>query len=92
MTRSPCYTVFVEKRNVTVALDEETARWARVEAARRDVSVSSLLAQLLRERMRADEGYEAAMGAYLTRPAVRLQKRRGPYPGRDELHDRAGLP
>jgi hypothetical protein len=81
----------VEKRNVTVALDEETARWARVEAARRDVSVSSLLAQLLRERMRADEGYEAAMGAYLTRPAVPLRKRRTPYPGRDELHDRAGL-
>ena len=81
----------MEKRNLTVALDEETARWARVEAARRDMSVSSLLAELLRERMRADEGYEAAMTAYLARSATPLQKRRSGYPKRDELHERARL-
>lgn len=38
-------------RNVIVTLDEETARWARIEAARRDMSVSSYIRQLLRERM-----------------------------------------
>ena len=76
---------------MTVALDEETARWARVEAARRDMSVSSLLAETLRERMRADEGYDAAMSAYLARPATMLRKRRVRYPSRDEVHDRARL-
>lgn len=76
---------------MTVALDEETARWARVEAARRDMSVSSLLAELLRERMRADEGYEAAMTAYLSRSATALRKRRTAYPKREDLHDRARL-
>ncbi|MDQ4097860.1 MAG: hypothetical protein M3144_08345 [Actinomycetota bacterium] len=81
----------MEKRNVTVALDEETARWVRVEAARRDMSVSSLLAELLREQRRAGEGYEAAMSAYLSRPATALRKRRSAYPKRDELHDRARL-
>ena len=81
----------MDKRNVTVSLDEETARWARVEAARRDMSVSSLLAQVLREKMRADEGYEAAMTAFLGRPAARLRKRRVRYPTRDEVHDRARL-
>jgi hypothetical protein len=81
----------VEKRNVTVSLDEETARWARVEAARRDMSVSSLLAQVLREKMRADEGYDAAMDAFLGRPAVTLRKRRVRYPTRDEVHDRGRL-
>ncbi|HET9672657.1 MAG TPA: hypothetical protein VFQ40_07390 [Actinomycetota bacterium] len=30
-------------KNVTVTLDDETARWVRIEAARRDESVSSLL-------------------------------------------------
>jgi hypothetical protein len=82
----------VERRNVTVSLDEETARWARVEAARRDMSVSKLLAEVLREKMRADEGYEAAMSAYLGRVPTRLRKRRSTgYPTRDELHDRARL-
>ena len=39
-------------KNVTVTLDEETARWARVEAARRDTSVSRLLGHLLRRERR----------------------------------------
>ncbi len=38
-------------RNVTVTLEENVAQWARIEAARRDTSVSRLLGELLRERM-----------------------------------------
>jgi hypothetical protein len=38
-------------RNVTVTLEEEVAQWARMEAARRDTSVSRLLGTLLKERM-----------------------------------------
>lgn len=76
---------------MTVALDEETVRWARVEAARRDMSVSRLVAELLRERMRNEEGYEAAMKTYLGRSPTRLRRRSSAYPKRDELYDRAGL-
>jgi hypothetical protein len=49
-------------RNVTVTLEEEVARWARIEAARRDTSVSRLLGALLKERM-AVEGGSAAEAA-----------------------------
>jgi hypothetical protein len=38
-------------RNVTVTLEEDVARWARIEAARRDISVSRLLGELLKEHM-----------------------------------------
>ena len=76
---------------MTITLDEETARWARVEAARRDTSVSRLVGELLRQHMRAEEGYEAAMTAYLGRAAKPLRRRRSAYPKRDELHDRARL-
>ena len=77
-------------RNVTITLDEETARWARIEAAHRDMSVSRLIGQLLHEHMRAQATYEDAMRRYLARaPAV--LKETGPYPAREELHDRAGL-
>jgi hypothetical protein len=77
-------------RNVTITLDEETAHWARVEAAHRDMSVSRLIGQLLREQMRAQATYEEAMRRYLSR-APTVLKDTGPYPAREELHDRAGL-
>jgi plasmid stability protein len=75
-------------KNVTVTLDEETAKWARVEAARRDVSVSSLLRDLLREHMGGRESYAGAMERYLGRAPRKLG---GPLPSREELHDRADL-
>lgn len=46
-------------RNVTVTLEEDVARWARIEAARRDTSVSRLLGALLKEHMSAENGSAA---------------------------------
>ena len=46
-------------RNVTVTLEEDVALWARIEAARRDTSVSRLLGALLKERISA-QGAPAA--------------------------------
>src|SRR6266498_1883784 len=40
-------------KNITITLDEETARWARIEAAHRDMSVSRLIGELLHQHMRA---------------------------------------
>ena len=76
-------------RNVTVTLEEEVAQWARIEAARRDTSVSRLLGGLLKERMAAQDGYERAMRRALARkPFLRSD---GRYLTREEVHDRAGL-
>jgi len=76
-------------RNVTVTLEEDVAQWARIEAARRDNSVSRLLGGLLKERMAAQDGYERAMRRALARkPFLRSD---GRYLTREEVHDRAGL-
>jgi hypothetical protein len=73
-------------RNVTVTLEEDVARWARLEAARKDVSVSRLLGTLLRERMIQQDGYERAMKRALARkPFLNTD---GKYLSRDEVHDR----
>jgi len=77
-------------KNLTITLDEETVRWARVEAARREVSVSGLVRNLLRDHMTTEQGYDAAMTRYLDRPPMRL-KTGGHYPSRDDLHDRANF-
>jgi len=63
-----CYTDFVtiakskaQLRNVTVTLEEDVAKWARIEAARRDTSVSRLLGELLKEQMAS--GHDSAKDA-----------------------------
>jgi hypothetical protein len=73
-------------RNVTVTLEEDVARWARLEAARKDVSVSRLLGTLLRERMIQQDAYERAMKRALARKP--FLNNDGKYLSRDEVHDR----
>jgi hypothetical protein len=77
-------------RNVTVTLEEEVVRWARVYAARRDASLSRVLADMIRERMArermAEDTYESAMRRALSRKPFLKSSRR--HPSRQELHDR----
>lgn len=76
-------------RNVTVTLKEDVARWARLEAARREMSVSRLLGAILEEHMREEDGYERAMRRALGRkPFLKVS---GRYLSREEAHDRARL-
>lgn len=76
---------------MTITLDVETAQWARVEAARRDTSVSKLISQLLREYMEDSHDYESAMRSYLARQTRPLKKPSDRYPTRETVHERAGL-
>jgi hypothetical protein len=77
-------------RNVTITLDETVARWARLEAARANTSVSRFLGDLLADRMRQSHEYEAAMERYLSVKPRAISKGRR-YPRREQLHDRASL-
>ena len=74
-------------KNVTVTLETEVARWARLEAARRDTSVSRLLGAILKQRMLEEDGYEAAMRRSLSRKP--FLKTDGRYLTREEAHDRS---
>ena len=74
-------------RNVTVTLEETVARWARMEAARQDISVSKLLAGVLKERMRETDDYDRAMRQALARKP--FLKTDGKYLSREEVHGRA---
>lgn len=77
-------------KNMTITLDEETARWARIYAAEHNISVSRLVGEMLAQRMREISGYEHAMRSYLTKRPVKLGRGKR-YPSREELHDRARL-
>ena len=79
-------------KNVTITLDGETAAWARVHAAQRNVSLSRFVGELLHQHMRESREYEEAMRRYLSKGPFKTLK--GPpehYPTRKELHDRVAL-
>ena len=78
-------------KNVTITLDEETARWARIEAAKRDTSVSRLVGEMLRERREKESERRAALERYMARPRVALKDAGSDYPSRDQLYDRSVL-
>ena len=74
-------------KNVTVTMEDSVADWARMEAARRNTSVSRLVGEMLAEKMRHDDAYERAM-----REALEFRswgKSDGPYLTRDEIYDRS---
>ena len=78
-------------RNVTITLEEEVARWARIRAAKHDTSVSRLVGQMLKEKMLEEARYEEAMQEYLARTPQKLKSEGTKYPQREDLHDRDRL-
>jgi len=78
-------------KNVTITLDEEVARWARIRAAELNTSVSRLLGDMLRDRMNREQAYEVALKQYLSRKPRVLNESRRRYPGKDQLHDRSRI-
>ena len=69
-------------RNVTITVEDSALEWARIEAAKRNTSVSRLVGEMLADKMRHDDAYARAMrdalrfdpiaftGNYLTRDDV----------------------
>lgn len=73
-------------KNVTITMDDKVADWARVEAARRNTSVSRLVGELLAEKMRRDDAYERAMREALEFKSWGTSD--GRYLTRDEMYSR----
>ena len=75
------------KQNLTVSLDRDTIRKARILAAKRGTSVSGLVASQLMETVEEDQRYESAR-----RAALELLERGfhlgGSRFNRDDLHER----
>lgn len=75
------------KANLTLQLDEDVIRRARVVAARRGTSVSALVARELDGLVERDARYEDAWGR-AEEIMKRVVARGGRSWRRDELHDR----
>ncbi len=73
-------------KNVTVTMEDSVADWARLEAARRNTSVSRLVGEMLAEKMHHDHAYERAMREALEFRSFGASK--GRYLKREEIYTR----
>ena len=72
-------------KNVTVTMEDSVADWARMEAARRNTSVSRLVGEMLAEKMQRDDAYERAMQEWLQRD-LSFTSDGAPYAKREEIY------
>jgi hypothetical protein len=92
-----CYTFFVQHesrviisamKNLTITVEESALTWARIEAAKRNTSVSRLVGDMLAEKMRASDAYRRAAEEWRSKvPTWRSDG--AAYTKRDELYDRS---
>lgn len=80
-------TLSTMKRNLTVQLDEETVRKARILAARRSTSVSRLVGDEIARLVSEDDAYQRAHRVALDHLEKGFHLGGGPLPERDSLHD-----
>ncbi len=74
-------------KNVTITVEDEALEWARIEAAKRNTSVSRLVGELLSEMRRQNDAYARAHQSWL-HEMRRWQSNGQPYASRDSLHER----
>jgi hypothetical protein len=48
-------------KNITITMDEKVAEWTRIEAAKRNTSVSRLVGEMLAEKMQREDAYARAL-------------------------------
>ncbi len=75
-------------KNVTITVEEPILEWARIEAAKRNSSVSRLVGEMLAEKMRNEGAYARAMHEALKFEAIPFE---GRYLNRNEAHERTRL-
>ena len=75
-------------KNVTITLEEDVLRWAKVWAAGHDTSVSRMLGEELRRKMLLEQQYERARKRFQTAQIKALKPADTSYPSRESLYER----
>ena len=70
-------------KNVTITVDDAALEWVRIEAVKRNTSVSRLVGQMIAEKMRCNDAYAVAMREALKFEPIAFE---GPYLTRDQIY------
>lgn len=60
-------------KNVTIRMEEDVAHWVWIHAAEPDTSVSRMLGEMLKQRMKSDKSYEQAKRQFFSRKPKSLK-------------------
>jgi hypothetical protein len=74
-------------KNVTITVDDAALEWVRVEAAKRNTSVSRLVGEMLTEKMQRTDAYQRAMQDWQNKARLWVSDGQ-PYPTRIDLDER----
>jgi predicted transcriptional regulator len=72
-------------KNVTITMDDAVADWVRIEAAKRNSSVSRMLGEMVADKMRHNDAYERAMHEWQADTSAFTSDGQ-PYLTREETH------
>ncbi len=72
-------------KNVTITVEDATLEWVRIEAARRNTSVSRLVGEMLTDKMQFDDAYARAQREWGADTSV-FDSAGKAYPPRDASH------
>ena len=72
-------------KNVTITVEEAALEWVRIEAAKRNTSVSRLVGEMLTEKMQHDDAYARALREWVADTSSFVSKGKA-YTKREALH------
>jgi predicted transcriptional regulator len=72
-------------KNVTITVDDAVLEWVRIDAAKRNTSVSRLVGEMLAEKMQREDAYARAMREWQS-DNVTLTSNMQPLPRRAEIY------
>ncbi len=75
-------------KNVTITVEESALEWVRIEAAKRNTSVSRLVGEMLADKMRLTDAYQRAAHDWVHKDRT-WRSDGSAYTGRAELYDRS---
>ena len=76
-------------KNVTITVDDTALEWARIEAAKRNTSVSRLVGEMLLEKMQREDAYARAEQEWLADDVIFVSSATStalPYPRHLEIY------
>jgi hypothetical protein len=74
-------------KNLTITLEEDTLAWARIEAAKRNSSVSRMVGEMLAAKMRDEDEYARAHQGWLNKQRD-WRSDGSVYPSREQTYAR----
>jgi hypothetical protein len=75
-------------KNITITLDEQTAKWAREQATAQGLSLSRYVGEVVRKQLPKAQSYERAMKEFLSGEPWDMGWPEGRLPTREEIYDR----